>query len=211
MTAFLLDLYFARSGEAAPPHRHRPDRHRPVHRHLRGAAVRADPEPHAEGADVTRVRGAEHPEFRVHRRRGPAVAGRAQAAALDHSAAVPGTGHCQRAGGDLHLHHRPRIPDALPQLGDGAHPVPVAPARHRGQCARRRRRAAGLQPCQLHGRADPVGDDPAPGALRHVLQDLQHPGDALDLPHRQGDPDRRCARRPGIDAARVRRDRCRAG
>ncbi|KAG0741332.1 hypothetical protein G6F24_016742 [Rhizopus arrhizus] len=96
-------------------------------------------------------------------------------------------------------------------LGDGAHPVPVAPARHRGQCARRRRRAAGLQPCQLHGRADPVGDDPAPGALRHVLQDLQHPGDALDLPHRQGDPERRCARRPGIDAARVRRDRCRAG
>ncbi|KAG1255617.1 hypothetical protein G6F68_010214 [Rhizopus microsporus] len=99
MTAFLLDLYFARSGEAAPPHRHRPDRHRPVHRHLRGAAVRADPEPHAEGADVTRVRGAEHPEFRVHRRRGPAAAGRAQAAALDHSAAVPGTGHCQRAAG----------------------------------------------------------------------------------------------------------------
>ena len=35
------------------------------------------------------------------------------------------------------------------------------------------------------------GEHPAAGALRHVLQDLQHPGDELDLPHRQGDPDRR--------------------
>src|SRR3546814_10778224 len=50
-------------------------------------------------------------------------------------------------------------------------------------------------------------EHPAPGALRHVLQDLQHPGDALDLPHQQGDPDRRGAREPRADGARVRRDR----
>ena len=44
--------------------------------------------------------------------------------------------------------------------------------------------AAGVQPRQLHGRADPGGAHPAAGALRDVLQDLQHPGDELDLPHR---------------------------
>ena len=58
---------------------------------------------------------------------------------------------------------------------------------------------------------DPVGQRAAAGALRHVLQDLQHPGDELDLPHRQGDPDRRRARGSGADAARVRRDRRGAG
>ncbi len=84
-------------------------------------------------------------------------------------------------------------------------------ARYRHACARRGRRPAGVQPCQLHGRADPVGGDSAPGALCHVLQDLPHPGDALDLPHRQGHPDRRRARRPRIDAAGLRPHRCRIG
>jgi hypothetical protein len=63
MSAFLLDLYFARPGGGArragwswPRSCSSPAAwgrliadlagHRPVHRHLRGAAVRADPEPH---------------------------------------------------------------------------------------------------------------------------------------------------------------------
>ena len=33
-----------------------------------------------------------------------------------------------------------------------------------------------------------AASDPAAGALRHVLQDLQHPGDELDLPHRAAIP-----------------------
>ena len=45
-----------------------------------------------------------------------------------------------------------------------------------------------------------VGQRAAAGALRHVLQDLQDPGDELDLPHRQGDPDRRRARESRTDA-----------
>ena len=130
---------------------------------------------------------------------------------MEHPAVLPGAGDRQHDRRDLHLHPGARVPDALPQLGAGAHAVPAEAARHRETRARRGRGAAGLQPRQLHGCADPVGQHPAAGALRHVLQDLQHPGDALDLPHRQGDPDCRCARRPGVDAACVRRGRCGAG
>jgi len=135
MTAFMLDLYFARAGRlrgrtGQRAHHRRPGGHRSVHRLLRGAVVRADPEPHAQVGNVARVRRTQHPEFRLHRRRGDDCAGHAEIPALDDPAAVPGAGDRQCGGGGLHLHHRARVPDAVPQLGDGALPVPPAPAWH---------------------------------------------------------------------------------
>src|SRR5690606_24433809 len=187
-----------------------PGRDRPVHRLLRGAAVRADPVAYAEVGNVAHVRRAQHPELGLHRAGVIVGAGGATLVRLDDPAGVPGAGGGQRAGGDLDLHDRARIPDAVPELVAGALAVPAAHPRHRPRPGRRPG-AGGVQPRQLHGRADPVGKHPAAGALRHVLQDLQYPGDALDLPHRQGDPDRGGAGAPGADGARVRRNGCGAG
>ncbi len=109
---------------------------------------------------------------------------------------LSGGGAAQRAGRLVHLHPGARVRDALHHLGAGEYAVPGARRRH-VERARRRAGIAGVQPRQLHG--CPAADgEPAPaGAFRHVLQDLQHPGAELRVPHRQGDSDRWLQGRPG--------------
>src|SRR3546814_3626735 len=103
-----------------------PGRHWTVHRLLRGAAVRADPVALAEVGDVADLRRAQHPELGLHRAGVAVGAGRAALARLDNPAGVPGAGGGERAGGDLDLHDRARVPDALPELAAGALAVPAA-------------------------------------------------------------------------------------
>jgi MFS family permease len=200
ITAFLVHLYFGRPGAAAArgldvagflaapggwrvAHGGGPGRDRVVHRLVRGAAVRADPVAHAEVGDVAGVRRAEHPELRLHRAGIAVGAGGAALAGLDDPAGLPRAGGGERTGGGVDLHDRARVPDAVPELGAGALAVPAAHARHRPHSGRRPG-AGGVQPRQLHGRADPVGGDPAAGALGDVPPHLRDSRTQLDLPHR---------------------------
>src|SRR3546814_14233607 len=81
--------------------------------------------------DVADLRRAQHPELGLHRAGVAVGAGRAALARLDNPAGVPGAGGGERAGGELDLHDRARVPDALPELAAGALAVPAAHARHR--------------------------------------------------------------------------------
>ncbi|CAA9309721.1 MAG: Lysophospholipid transporter LplT / 2-acylglycerophosphoethanolamine acyltransferase, partial [uncultured Lysobacter sp.] len=129
-------------------------RHRVLGRRVRGAAVRADPEPHAGQRDLARDRRHEYPERGFHRAgRRPRHRPAAGLGLVDPAAAARARDR-ECAGGGVDLHDRARIPDALSQLGAGAHAVPAARARHRPH-PRRRRGAGRVQPRELHGRADP--------------------------------------------------------